>query len=180
MSSADERVAVAGPETIEPRAAAVSLEGDEARWRRSTRLDVGFRRSSYTSPLPSPDDLDRYAGHLKDVAERLMASGEKEQAHRHEIETRLAAIDEAAMPRFYEAQRFASWVSLILGLAYLGVMVLAIVRGYPLVGVGGAAVGIAAVIRATRRDPPDRRDASPAWEELGAEYRAAFEEENAP
>lgn len=44
------------------------------------RLHVGLRQSTYTSPLPSPDDLDRYAAHVPDAAERLLASGEREQA----------------------------------------------------------------------------------------------------
>lgn len=123
-------------------------------WRR-TRLDVGLRQSSYTSPLPSPADLDRYAGHVPDAAERLLAAGEREQAHRHEIERRLTAIDEQAMPRYYAGQRFGQLVSLILALAYLSVMVLAILKGYPLIGTGGAAFGIAAAIWAIRRDPAE-------------------------
>ncbi len=127
-------------------------------WTQGKRLDVGLRQPSYTSPLPSPDDLDRYAAHLPDAAERLLAAGEREQAHRHEIEDRLAAMDERALPRFFAGERFAHAVSLILGLAYLGAMVLAIVQGYPLVGVGGATFGVAAVIWAVRRDPSNTAD----------------------
>jgi uncharacterized membrane protein len=120
---------------------------------RGTRLDVGVRQSSYTSPLPSPDDLDRYAAHLPDAPERLLAAGEREQAHRHDIESRLAAMDEQALPRFYAGQRLAHTISLLLGLAYLAAMALAILQGYPLAGVGGATFGIAAIIWAVRRDP---------------------------
>ena len=57
------------------------------------------------------------------------------------------------MPRFYAGQRVAQLMSLILGLAYLGAMVFAMLRGYPLAGVGGATFGIAAVIWAIRREP---------------------------
>jgi hypothetical protein len=52
-----------------------------------------------------PLDLERYQKLLPDAPERLLASGEREQAHRHEIEQRLAALDESSMPKFYEGQR---------------------------------------------------------------------------
>jgi len=152
MSSARDPASVAR-RSAERRDAPVSERVASGRWPHGTRLDVGLRQSSYTSPLPSPDDLDRYAAHLPDAPERLLAAGEREQAHRHQIENRLAAMDAQALPRFYAGQRFAHAVSMILGLAYLGAMVLAILQGYPLVGVGGATFGIAAIIWAVRRDP---------------------------
>ena len=77
-------------------------------------------------------------------------------------------------------------MSLVLGLAYLAAMVLAILQGYPLVGVGGATFGIAAIIWAVRRDPsqaetaPDRERSS--WlsdEELAKQYAAASDEQAA-
>jgi len=140
-------------------------EGDpavmrRASWTQGKRLDVGLCQLGYTSPLPSPDDLDRYAAHLPDAPERLLAAGEREQAHRHEIERRLAAMDEGALPRFFAGERFAHAVSLLLGLAYLSAMVLAILQGYPLAGVGGATFGVAAVIWAVRRDPSSAVEAA--------------------
>lgn len=42
---------------------------------------------------------------------------------------------------------------MVLGLSYLGAMVLAMLVGYPLAGVGGASFGVAAVIWAIRREP---------------------------
>jgi hypothetical protein len=68
-------------------------------------------------------------------------------------------MDERALPRFFAGERFAHAVSLSLGLAYLGAMVLAILQGYPLAGVGGATFGVAAVIWAVRRDPSDAVEA---------------------
>lgn len=152
MSSAHEREAL---EPTDSDAEAMAKKVIDGNWGRATTVDVGLSRSSYASPLPSPDDLTRYAAHLPDVAERLMAVGEREQAHRHAIEARVAALDEEALPRFYAGQRLAHVAGLILGLAYLGVMVLAIVVGYPLAGAGGATFGIAAVIWAVRRSPAD-------------------------
>lgn len=130
------------------------------------RLDVGLHQSTYTSPLPAPDDLDRYARYVPDAAERLLAVGEREQAHRHQTESELVALDAVLMPRYFEGQRRSHLVGLTLGLSYLAVMALAIVKGYPFVGVGGTTFGIAAVIWATRRDPSELRDA----------YRAAADE----
>jgi Predicted membrane protein (DUF2335) len=48
----------------------------------SRRLEVGWQQSRYASPLPSPEDLERYQKLLPDAPERLLASGEREQAHR--------------------------------------------------------------------------------------------------
>lgn len=152
MSSGRDVAVTARSETDEPRDMVKGSSRDE-RWPRTARLDVELQRSSYTSPLPSPDDLDRYAAQLPDAAERLMSVGEREQSHRHQAENRLLAIDEQEMPRFYAGQRVAQIMSLVLGLAYLGAMVLAILVGYPLAGVGGAAFGIAAIIWAVRREP---------------------------
>jgi uncharacterized membrane protein len=131
---------------------------DERR-RREPRLDL--QSSRYVSPLPSPDDLERYRAMLPDAPERLLSSGEREQAHRHDLERRLVALDEGSMPRFYMGQRVAHFVSLVLGLAYLSLMGLAIVEGQEW-GIGGAAAGLAAVVWATRRDPsgPDDPEVS--------------------
>jgi uncharacterized membrane protein len=152
MSSGRDAVIAARGDANEPRAVVRGSSHDE-RWPRAARLDVEFQRSSYTSPLPSPDDLDRYVAHLPHAAERLLSAGEREQAHRHQVENRLVAIDEKEMPRFYAGQRVAQVISLVLGLGYLGAMVLAMLQGYPLAGVGGASFGIAAVIWAIRREP---------------------------
>lgn len=106
------------------------------------------------SLLPPPGDLDRYAQHLPDAAERLLAAAEREQAHRHQIENRLLAIDAEAVPRSFESHRRACWIALVVGLTYLAAMVAAILQGYATAGTAGAALGMAAVARATR--PPAR------------------------
>jgi len=128
---------------------------DDHRRRRpgGARLDVGYQESSYTSPMPAPADLERYQAMIPDAPERMLAAGEREQAHRHEVERRLVALDEGSMPRFYAGQRRAHAISLVLGLAYLGLMLVAILEGFALPGIAGAAAGIAAIIWATRRDP---------------------------
>lgn len=139
----------------------------------SRRVDVGWKESRYASPLPSPDDLERYKQLLPDAPERLLASGEKEQAHRHQAENRLIALDEEAMPKFYEGQRRGHAISLVLGGGYLTIMLVAVLKGYALEGVIGAAAGIAGMIWAIRRDtrgpqverapepPPDESDEPP-------------------
>jgi uncharacterized membrane protein len=106
------------------------------------------------SLLPPPADLDRYVEHLPDAAERLLAAAEREQTHRHQIEIRLLAIDQDAVPRSFERHRRTCWTALVAGLAYLAVMVVAILEGYATAGAGGAAVGMAAAAWATR--PPAR------------------------
>lgn len=116
------------------------------------RLDVGWQETRYISQLPSPEDLERYQQLIPDAPERLLAGGEREQQHRHQIEGRLAAIDEQAMPKFYEGQRRGHLISLALGLGYEAIMGGAVLAGYPLVGIGGAAFGLGAMIWAIRRD----------------------------
>lgn len=140
----------------------------------SRRLDVGWQESRYTSPLPSPDDLERYKELLPDAPERLMAAGEREQAHRHQIENRLAGLDESAMPKFYAGQRRGHYISLILGLGYELVMLVAILEGYAVEGVFGAAVGIGAMVWAARRDTG--AVAPPQVEERGAAKSDSGEE----
>jgi hypothetical protein len=90
MSSGRDVAVPARSVADEPRAVVSDSPHDE-RWPRAARLDVEFQRSSYTSPLPSPDDLDRYAAHFPDAAERLLSVGEREQTHRHQVENRLVA-----------------------------------------------------------------------------------------
>ncbi|MBS1869736.1 MAG: DUF2335 domain-containing protein [Actinobacteria bacterium] len=143
----------AGDKSLERREPTVIEPGRRSRRHPGARLDVGLRQSTYTSPLPSPDDLDRYVAQVPDAAERLMAAGEREQAHRHQIERRLVEIDADVMPRYFAGQRRAHFLGLVLGIAYLGAMVFAMWQGYPLAGVGGATFGIAAVIWAIRREP---------------------------
>lgn len=131
------------------------------------RLDIDWQESRYTSPLPSPDDLERYKEILPDAPERLMAGGEREQAHRHQLEGRLTGLDEVAMPKFYAGQRRGHYVSLALGLGYEGVMAIAVLKGYAAEGVFGAAAGIAAMIWAARRDSSGRTE-PPQVEEAGS------------
>lgn len=119
----------------------------------SRRLEVGWQESRYASALPSPDDLERYQAMLPDAPERLLAGGEREQAHRHEIESRLAAIDEVAMPRYYDGQKRGHAISLVLGAGYEAIMLVAVLKGYALEGIAGAATGLAAMFWALRRSP---------------------------
>jgi uncharacterized membrane protein len=121
----------------------------------SRRLDVGLQESRYVSPLPSPPDLEQYQKLLPDAPERLLAAGEREQTHRHEIENRLAAIDEAAMPKFYAGQRRGHFISLVLGGGYEGIMLVAVLQGYAVEGIAGAAAGIAGMVWAISRGPSD-------------------------
>jgi hypothetical protein len=108
---------------------------------------------------------------LPDAPERLLSAGEREQAHRHEIESRLAAIDEVAMPRFYNGQRRGHWISLTLGGGYEAIMLVAVLKGYALEGIVGAAVGIGSMIWALRRDP---KDTAPDHEHSEAEDEDAL------
>lgn len=116
-------------------------------------MSTGWR-SGDPSLLPPPDDLDRYVQHLPGAAERLLAAAEREQAHRHQIENALLAIDRDGVPRSFESHRRACWIALVVGLAHLAVMVVAILEGYATAGTGGAALGMAAVAWTTR--PPAR------------------------
>lgn len=138
-----------------PEATEEVVDGQLVRERneQDRRLDVGLEHSRYTSPLPRPDDLERYAALVPDAPERLLAAGEREQAHRHEVESRLVAIDESSMPKFYEGQRRAHLISLALGLGYEGIMLAVVLTGYPIPGIVGAAAGIGAMIWAVRRAP---------------------------
>lgn len=144
----------------------------------SSRLSVGYEESRYVSPLPAPADLERYAALLPDAPERLLAAGEREQAHRHEIEGRLAKIDEEGMPRFYAGQKRAHTISVVVAVIYLGIMLAAILKGQAIVGGSGAALGLATVIWAIRRDPSSGNQTPPP--SPGDELAAPVPEDEAP
>src|SRR5690606_29827900 len=125
------------------------------------RFDAHWQETRYASPLPSPGDLERYRDLVPDSPERLLAAGEREQTHRHQIESRLASIDEQAMPKFYKGQSRGQLISAAVAIGYEAIMLVAVLEGYPIEGIAGAAFGIGAMIWAIRRDttgapPPDR------------------------
>lgn len=97
--------------------------------------------------------MERYQALEDGFTRELMDGARREQEHRHAIESRLVSLDESAMPKFYEGQKRGQYVSLALGALYLVVMLVAILEGAAWVGGGGAALGIAAMVWAIRRDP---------------------------
>jgi uncharacterized membrane protein len=119
------------------------------------RLEAGGGESRYGNRLPPPADLERYHAALSDAPERLLAIVEREQAHRHEIERGLVAIDEGEMVRSYAGQRRGHLISLGLGSGYEVIMLVAVLKGYALAGIGGAAAGIGSMIWAVRRSSRD-------------------------
>lgn len=137
----------ANPEVVEAEPVADALQPYGQR-----SVHAHWHETRYASPLPSPDDLRVYQELVPDAAERLLAAGEREQQHRHDIESRLASIEEGAMPRFFDGQRRGHWISLVATLGYEGLMALAILEGYGVEGVVGAAAGIGAMVWAVRRD----------------------------
>jgi uncharacterized membrane protein len=123
--------------------------------------------TQYTSPLPAPADLREYAEMLPDAPERLLSAGEREQAHRHAMEREVMTVEAKATSAFFAGQRWAVVVGGIVCLAYLGVMLRAIERGSELLGIGGAAFGLAAILWAARRDPMGPFGASSDEQEEG-------------
>jgi uncharacterized membrane protein len=113
-------------------------------------MSTSWRSGDGYSLLPPPADLDRYVQHLPDAAERLRAAAEREQAHRHQLETRLLVIDADTVPRSFESHRRVCWIALLVGLVHLATMVVAILGGYGTAGTAGAALGMAAIAWATR------------------------------
>lgn len=93
-------------------------------------------------------------GMVSDAPERLLAAGEREQAHRHRIDERLLEIDECSRARFYAGHKRAHFVALVLGMAYLAVMALAIIEGKQVADIGLAATGLAALVWAAGRSGP--------------------------
>lgn len=132
---------------------AVPVDSQELRPGNLRRLEAVLQQTRYVSQLPPPDDLERYERLLPGSAERLLGAGEREQHHRHEIENRAAALDEDAMPKFYAGQRRGQVISAVVALGYEAIMAVAVLEGYPIEGIVGAAIGIGAMIWAMRRDP---------------------------
>ena len=151
-SSEDDKPVEAAPDEVEVVDAEHVGPSPATPVARHRRLDVRAEESSYTSPLPSPDDLGKYEAIIPGAGQRLLSAGEKEQEHRHQLESRLAALDEGAMPQFFSGQRRGHLISLALGVGYEVVMAVAILSGAAVPGVVGAAAGIGAMVWAVRRD----------------------------
>lgn len=96
--------------------------------------------------LPPPEDLDRYANHLPDAGERLLAASEREQAHRHELEAHIARMRAQELPREHARQQRTRLITFVLGLVYLGVTATAIAPGHAIIGTVGAALGAVIVL----------------------------------
>lgn len=91
--------------------------------------------SSFSGPLPPPDDLAKYNDAVPDAAERIIAMAEKEQENRHrlqgeELKLRRTVETRGQMLGFVLALLF-TFASVFL--AYLGHLKLALAFGAPLI-----------------------------------------------
>ena len=162
---------MSSPDDAKPQRSDELVEGEEVvdgePVDHGSRAYLEARHSRYTSPLPAPDDLRAYAELMPDAAERLLASGESEQRHRHEIERGLLKLEQERTPRHYEGQRRGQNLGFIVAVLYLLVMAGAIVAGYGSAGVTGAAVGVAFMIWSIRRSPDSPTPAPSDEDHLG-------------
>ena len=99
------------------------------------------QQSSFSGPLPPPEVLGLYNEIIPNVAERLVASFEGQQSHRHQMESQVIS---AGIRRAW----YGLWCGFVVALAGLGVAALAVVYqqqwAATVVG-GGTLVGMVTV-----------------------------------
>lgn len=87
--------------------------------------------STYSGPLPRPEDLAKYNEIVPGAAERILSMAEKEMRHRQEIEQR-------------ESKGRINLAYISTALSFISVLVLAGLIGYSLyIGRFGTAIGVA-------------------------------------
>ena len=90
--------------------------------------------AAFEGPLPPPQMLDRYNSVIPDGANRIMIMAEKQQIHRHELESTVVTANAAAQAR---GQLFAFLLALV-----------AIIGGVFLIATGKDTAGLAAILTA--------------------------------
>ena len=103
------------------------------------QLELIRQEFIHSGPLPSPVTLDQYNNVHPGAAERIIAMAEKEQAHRHQIESRIIKTESWC-------QSGGLVCGLIIGLAAIVGGVVCVVTGHDYAGVFLGASGLTGLV----------------------------------
>lgn len=109
-----------------------------------TRLEAFFVRETHQGPLPPARELAKYEMTLVGAANRIISMAEKEQMHRHELETRIVGKEGELKERgqLFALLGLTAMLAIVAWFGYLGQAVAgATLGGAVIVGVVAAFIG---------------------------------------
>lgn len=107
---------------------------DEAPVRKGELARVMMVMRRHTGPLPDPDDLRHYDRIIPDGANRIMKMAEREQEHRHAIETKhLDVVESVSKNDYFSTRRGQNYGLLVCGLVLVTGLVF-MANGFPKTG----------------------------------------------
>ena len=107
---------------------------DEAPVRRGELARVMMVMRASSGPLPDPDDLRQYDRIVPGGADRIMRMAEREQAHRHALETKHLGVVEAVSTNDYKSTRRGQNYGLIVCAFVLVTGIVFMLSGFPKTG----------------------------------------------
>ena len=130
----------------------------------------------HQGPLPRAQELAAYDVAHPGTAERIVAMAEREQGHRHGLETKVVVAEAGIRSR-------GQWIAFVSLLAMLGVVALFMFNGHPVAGAWlGGAIIVAVVVAflgqqvlvshsVVVKSPPESSPAKPLTKQAGSGKR---------
>lgn len=102
-------------------------------------------RSEYFGPVPAPEDLAKYDSLINNGAERFMTMAEKEQNHRHEINSAYLDLEKKESARIYTLTMISQIFGIIAFISLLIFSGYALYLGYTTVALSIIGIIVAVV-----------------------------------
>jgi uncharacterized membrane protein len=121
----------------------------------------------YEGPIPDPETLNRYEQIAPGTAERIIAMAEKEQSHRHEIESTVVSAQTSDVRDERKAEARGQWFALFFCTMAIAAGAYSIHAGHPGWGIVlcgatlASVVGIFITRRNGKNDTPPNHTAEP-------------------
>ncbi|MGH3427829.1 MAG: DUF2335 domain-containing protein [Mycobacteriales bacterium] len=119
---------------------------------RHTRNSIFQRQLIHVGPLPKPEVLAAYESAHPGLAERIVASMEREQAHRHSLDRAEMGNSTKVVDAHVYHARMGVWIGPALVLAGFALAAILAVSSHPVPAtvVGGLEIGFVGVVAAIR------------------------------
>lgn len=116
------------------------------------RAFVAMQETSFSGPLPSPDDFKKYGDVVRDAPERILVMAEKQLTHRVECENKIIAS------RIKESKT-GQWMGFILALIFIAVALFLGYKGHDwLAGTIIVSLISIAIVFVLKKNPKESND----------------------
>jgi len=122
--------------------------------------EVVASHSQYSGPLPHPEMMRQYNEIHPGFADRIIASWEKETAHRHNLETLAVRSEIDKEKAISEDVKRGQWLAFWLACAFLGAGSFLVYSGYQITGALFGATGFVGIVLAFLNTAFNSRDNS--------------------